>query len=305
MGGMRQVPILAAVGGSVLVVGAVAVALTAGGPDSRGGSRHAAHVVVARPRAGSLSGALPIRRRELAVDLERAYAVIADRSSTPGELAQAGLVQELATRVLESQPARVRRATLTALGAQAAAGTRANLDAAAQLSSISTPQRTFPRWRIVRPPAPRTLLGYFRAAQSRFGVRWENLAAIEFIETRFGRVDGLSPAGARGPMQFMAATWARYGSGEIDNPRDAILSAARFLRANGARRDLPNALYHYNNSPAYVRAALDYAGRMRADPRAFYGYYYWPVVYTRAGRAFILPAAYPRARPVAIAPARR
>jgi membrane-bound lytic murein transglycosylase B len=149
--------------------------------------------------------------------------------------------------------------------------------------------------------SPTTLLGYFRAAQARFGVPWEDLAAIEFIETRFGRVQGLSPAGAQGPMQFMAATWARYGSGQVDNQRDAIFGAARYLDANGAPGDMAGALYHYNDSRDYVQVANDYASRMRADIRAYYGYYDWQVVYARVGGTVILPVGYPNVRPVPVA----
>src|SRR5436309_2447672 len=82
-------------------------------------------------------------------------------------------------------------------------------------------------------PAP-TLLSFFRAAQARFGVPWPFLAAIELVETRFGRIRGSSSAGAKGPMQFLPATWALYGHGSIDSPRSAILAAARLLAANGA-----------------------------------------------------------------------
>jgi membrane-bound lytic murein transglycosylase B len=36
----------------------------------------------------------------------------------------------------------------------------------------------------------------------------------------------------------MPATWRAYGlGGDIQDPRDAILGAANYLRANGARRD--------------------------------------------------------------------
>src|SRR5262249_32623941 len=135
-------------------------------------------------------------------------------------------------------------------------------------------------------------------AQARSGVRWQYLAAIELIETRFGRIDGLSTAGAEGPMQFLPATWRRYGTGSIGNPRDAILSAAHFLVSNGAPHHMSDALFAYNNSAGYVRAVQDYAGFMRTDLRAYYGYYYWRVIYDRASGAVILPLGYPKTRPV-------
>jgi hypothetical protein len=60
---------------------------------------------------------------------------------------------------------------------------------------------------------------------------------------------------------------------------------------------MPTALYRYNNSTDYVAAVQDYAGRMRADPRAHDGYYDWQVLYVRAGGEFLLPVGYPRVRP--------
>lgn len=174
---------------------------------------------------------------------------------------------------------------------------RTDLAASARLSHLTVAKERFPPWRIVQPPPADTLLGYFREAQSRFGVRWQYLAAIEFIETRFGRISGPSSAGAQGPMQFLPGTWARYGRGNINNQRDAILAAARYLVANGAPREMATALYHYNHSTDYVAAVQDYVGRIRADPRAYDGYYDWQVLYARRGGVFILPIGYPRARP--------
>jgi membrane-bound lytic murein transglycosylase B len=154
---------------------------------------------------------------------------------------------------------------------------------------------------ILQPPAPDTLLGYFREGQSRFGVPWQDLAAIELVETRFGRIRGVSLAGAQGPMQFLPATWARYGSGDIRGQRDAILGAARYLAANGAPGDIASALYRYNNSENYVQAVQDYAGAMRIDMRSYYGYYYWQVLYHWVRGTVLLPEGYPTVRPAPVA----
>jgi hypothetical protein len=177
---------------------------------------------------------------------------------------------------------------------------RTDLAAGAALARITVPRKQFPPWRIAQPPGPGTLLGDFREAQSHFRIGWEYLAAIEFIETRFGRVHGPSSAGAQGPMQFLPATWARYGRGNIGNQRDAIFAAARYLSANGGPGDTATALYDYNQSPDYVAAVEDYADRMRADPRAYDGYYNWQVLYARVGGLFILPVGYPRVRPTPV-----
>ena len=134
-------------------------------------------------------------------------------------------------------------------------------------------------------PAPAgALLADYRAAQRRFGVGWHVLAAVNFIESAFGRLRNESTAGARGPMQFMPATWRAYGlGGDVEDPGDAILGAANYLRANGAPGSYRRALLAYNHSPHYVDAILRFAQRMRRDPRSFYAYYSWQV-YVRTSR---------------------
>ena len=150
---------------------------------------------------------------------------------------------------------------------------------------------------------PGTLLADYRAAQAATGVGWSYLAAINFVETDFGRVAGPSSAGAQGPMQFMAATWAIYGHGNIHRPRNAILAAGRLLAGNGAARSIRSALYAYNPSWRYVDAVLRYARRLRADPHALMGYYRRQVVYRLASGWVLLPAGYgidPAARAIPV-----
>jgi membrane-bound lytic murein transglycosylase MltF len=139
---------------------------------------------------------------------------------------------------------------------------------------------------------PGTLLADYRAAQAATGVGWSYLAAINFVETDFGRVAGPSSAGAQGPMQFMAATWAIYGHGNIHRPRNAILAAGRLLAGNGAARSIRSALYAYNPSWRYVDAVQRYARRLRADPHALMGYYHRQVVYRLASGWVLLPPGY-------------
>jgi membrane-bound lytic murein transglycosylase B len=94
-------------------------------------------------------------------------------------------------------------------------------------------------------------------------------------------------------MQFLPSTWRRYGGGgDVDATGDAVLAAARMLRANGAPAAMARALHAYNPSRRYVRAVTAYAAQMRADPRAFLGYYHWQVYYGDT----LLPQGYP-ARP--------
>jgi membrane-bound lytic murein transglycosylase B len=283
---------LAVVAVVVVVIGLIVLRMNVHSASSRTGDGPAP---LALPTT-----ALPTRPRALAAAIEDAQTMIDHPASTPQALAAAALTEQLAVRRLSGETRRDRRATLALLRPRAAAATRADLAAADALMAIATRPKNLPKWRIVQPPAPDTLRGYFVAAGRRYRVRWQYLAAIEFIETRFGRINGTSTAGAQGPMQFLPSTWARYGRGSIDDPRDAILAAARFLVANGARRNISAALYAYNNSLGYVNGVLGYARWMRTDPRAYYGYYHWQVIYNRAGGAVILPLGYPTVRPVPI-----
>jgi soluble lytic murein transglycosylase-like protein len=192
----------------------------------------------------------------------------------------------------------LRRPTVARLSPAARSAIVAALRASDALSRIVPMERRFPQWRIVSPPGPRKLLGYFHTAAAAYRIPWSDLAAIELVETRMGRIHGLSPAGARGPMQFMPSTWAEYGHGSINGQRDSIMAAARFLAANGGRKRIRGALFHYNPSESYVVAVESYAQEMRRDEHAFYGYYNWQVLYRTSKGTYVLPVGYPHARPV-------
>ncbi len=100
-----------------------------------------------------------------------------------------------------------------------------------------------------------------------YGVPWQVLAAINKIETNFGRNMGPSSAGAVGWMQFMPDTWLRWGTdgsgdGIADpwDPEDGVFSAARYLAAAGAHTDLQRAIFAYNHAQWYVDDVLELAG---------------------------------------------
>jgi cell wall-associated NlpC family hydrolase len=112
-----------------------------------------------------------------------------------------------------------------------------------------------------RPPA--FLIPIYKAAGHRYHVPWAVLAAINSIETDYGRNVSTSSAGAIGWMQFMPSTWAEYGVAagrhsrpDPYDPRDAIFSAARYLAANGAKHHLRQAIFAYNHATWYVDEVL-------------------------------------------------
>jgi hypothetical protein len=117
-----------------------------------------------------------------------------------------------------------------------------------------------------------------------------SVAPASTVTTMARTLTPASKAGAQGPMQFLPSTWTRYGrGGDIQATGDAILAAARLLRANGAPADMAAALYAYNPSRRYVRAVSAHASQLRANPRAFLGYYHWQVFYGDT----LLPEGYP------------
>jgi hypothetical protein len=125
---------------------------------------------------------------------------------------------------------------------------------------------------------PPFLLPIYQAAGIQNGVRWEVLAAINEIETDYGRNLNVSSAGALGWMQFMPATWEAYGvdanrDGLKDpyNPVDAIFAAARYLRAAGADQDLYRAIFAYNHADWYVDSVLMRARVIGGLPSNFVG----------------------------------
>jgi transglycosylase-like protein with SLT domain len=180
----------------------------------------------------------------------------------------------------------LKRRTIAHLPQPLRAAARANAGAAEDLISlVTTPVSDLGSFRTGMPRPAGVLRSWFEEAQRRFGVRWELLAAVMLIESKFGRVRASSSAGAQGPMQFIPSTWGMYGmGGDIDDPHDAILGAANYLHASGAPNNERAALYAYNHAWPYVDAVLAYANQMAADDRDYYAYYSWQVyVLTTSG----------------------
>jgi soluble lytic murein transglycosylase-like protein len=228
----------------------------------------------------------------LAAQITTAELAIRDRAVTGAELAWMGHLQQRAYRSIAARP-ELRDSVLVALPSTVRTAATANVDATAELRSTVVPGPDLPTaWRIVEPAPLDDLVRYYREAEAEFGVPWYYLASIHLVETRMGRIRGLSTAGAQGPMQFMPGTWAAYGEGDVNSNRDAIRAAARYLKANRAPADMPNALFRYNNSQRYVRAVTAYAEVMRAEPDAYRGYYHWQVYYLTTRGDILLPVGY-------------
>ena len=201
----------------------------------------------------------------------------ASRGGPPEDVHLLALRQQRLTLRLAERP-RLYRDVMRRLPAHRRARVRDDVTAKRELGAIHSVVKQRPRIRVGRAQPADVLRGHYRRAWRRFRVGWPLLAAVNLVESQFGRLRNESVSGARGPMQFMPATWAAYGmGGDVRDPRDAILGAANYLHASGAPGDEARALYHYNPSRLYVSAVRRYARRMRRDPHAFYEYYAWSV----------------------------
>ncbi|HEX7717843.1 MAG TPA: lytic murein transglycosylase, partial [Marmoricola sp.] len=141
-----------------------------------------------------------------------------------------------------------------------------------------------PRLASLRNPAatiPDDVKALYLAAADRYHLPWTLLAGVGMEETAHGRTRATSSAGAQGLMQFMPATWARYGvdgSGDgradIGNDADSVMSAANYLTASGVTAGVDGvrrALFAYNHADWYVNDVLYYAaayggGVVAGDP---------------------------------------
>src|SRR3954451_7071857 len=115
----------------------------------------------------------------------------------------------------------------------------------------------------------RTLVTIYRSAGDQYGIDWGVLAAINRVETNFGRNTHVSSAGAVGWMQFLPSTWRRWGvdasgDGIADpyDPQDAIFSAARYLNAAHGQEDIRRAIFAYNHANWYVNEVLKIAASL-------------------------------------------
>ncbi|MFI5003788.1 MAG: lytic murein transglycosylase [Solirubrobacterales bacterium] len=129
--------------------------------------------------------------------------------------------------------------------------------------SLGTPISGVPDFFIESFRIPPFLLPIYQAAGTAYGIPWQVLAAINEVETDYGRDLSVSSAGAEGWMQFLPSSWVSYGvdangDGYEDpyNPADAVFAAARYLAAAGGAQHIRAAIFSYNHSQAYVESVL-------------------------------------------------
>lgn len=238
----------------------------------------------------------------LARQLTDALRTIHDPGAAPDAVAAAGRLQQLVLRRLASRP-EWQAPALAAVGDDVRSFAANDVAAAnapddASLAKPVPPLAQLPAWTIRTPLPPDELLGYYKEAEAATGIGWFYLAAINFVETRMGRVAGLSSAGAIGPMQFLPSTWAACCTGDPTVDRDAILGAATYLQRRGAPADMARAILGYNPNNAYLTMVQRYAENMAADERTYLGYHAWQVFVPTVAGPVRLPEGYRRDTPI-------
>jgi len=310
LGWLGRVPLLVAVCGAVGCLAAGCAAAGSGGPAREPSRPGAGHSIPVRPLPGRSPGpaapfSVPVvggDPAQLAGQLTTAERALGGGATAPAAMARSALIVQLACLAVAAHHGWAGAVLAQVAPAQRAAAAT-DLAATADLVALTPPLTKLPPWRIVAAKSLAALRADYQAAQAATGVGWFYLAAINFVETDFGRVAGPSTAGAQGPMQFLPATWASYGHGSIHRAKNAILAAARLLAAQGAAQDIAAAVYAYNPSGRYVDAVLRYARRLRRDPHALISYYHRPVICHLASGWVLLPAGYginPAARAISL-----
>ena len=215
-------------------------------------------------RAAALRDRATALQRAAAASTTRAADVTARYEELTAALTLANAEQAtLSERAQGLAAAQEAAARVAALNADVAASGQSRVDSARASSAL-----------------PATYAALYRgAARTCRGMSWTLLAAIGQVESGHGANTSSSYAGAQGPMQFMPATFASYGvdgddDGDVDiqDPADAVFSAAHYLCANGAGRSdaaTARAVWHYNHADWYVdlvlRLAAQYAERGAGD----------------------------------------
>ncbi len=218
------------------------------------------------------------------------------------EASQWGQRQQRLYRVLAENPD-WGNAVIAAVSDESRFGVEQNWAARQALSSLVKSAKladSLPAWQLREPLPVEELMAYYREAEAQTGIPWSYLAAINLVETRMGRIEGFSTAGATGPMQFLPSTWAECCEGDPTIDRDAIIGAGVYLVLVGGASDIQKALYRYNNSDRYVNAVTAYAEVMAKDELAYRGYHAWQVYFLSSAGLIRMPADYYQPEPIPV-----
>lgn len=117
---------------------------------------------------------------------------------------------------------------------------------------------------VVSEPAPSTFLKslpvgfapFIKEASAAYQVPSELIHAVISVESNYNP-NAVSPKGARGLMQLMPATAKRFGSSNIADPRQNIMTGSKYLRwlLDFFKDDVELALAAYNAGEAAVVSA--------------------------------------------------
>lgn len=263
----------------------------------------AAPTTTTPPSTARLSN-VPTDAAGFAAALSAAHLTMVDPASSPEAVAAAGELLQLHLRALADVP-ELDEQMLAALDPVARPTieriVRARQFLQARNAADTTPSEPpteLPAWTIVEPEPIDVLLGHYREAESLTGIPWYWLAAIHLQETRMGRIQGVSSAGAVGPMQFLPTTWAECCAGDPLVTRDAIVGAATYLAQSGGPVDMQAAVYQYNPNDGYVAVVTAYAENLRDQPELYAGYHAFQVFYGTSAGTVRLPIGYSQPAPI-------
>lgn len=243
---------------------------------------------------------LPATAAELAVALSEAERTVRNPGLSDDEVRRWGRRQQQLYRLLAVNE-EWKEPVLASVDEDVSSFVALNWVARENLTSLVNSEELaeeMPAWEVVEPLPPQELVDLYKKAEQATGVSWEFMAAINLVETRMGRIRGISTAGAVGPMQFLPTTWAECCEGDPTVPADAIMGAAQYLVDRGGPDNMPKAVRGYNNSAFYVNAVTAYAEVMMSNERAYWGYHGWEIYFRSSAGLVEIPIGYYEPEPV-------